>query len=67
MFTRNIIITCTHQFNAVYKGGQLRAIKRIKPGETIHLKREPNIKLERQLSRELKRLEEVSLKHAKIN
>lgn len=67
MFTRNIIITCAHQYNAVYKGGQLRAIKRIKPGETIHLKREPNVRLERQLTKELKRLEGVALSHAKIN
>lgn len=67
MFTRNIVISCTHQFNAVYKGGQLRAIKRIKPGETIHLKREPEIRLERQMTRELSRLQKVSLHHAKIN
>lgn len=67
MYTRNIVITCTHQFNAVYKSGHLRAIKRIKPGEPITIKREPNVRLERQLTRELKRLEKVSLDHARIN
>ena len=67
MITRNVIITCSRQFNAVYKDGQLKALKNITPGDVISLKRPPIVKLTREDRIELDRLAEMSLEHAKKN
>lgn len=67
MTTRNIIITCSRQFNASYKGGQLKAIKSIRPGDVISLKSPPKVRLSRDDTLELERLAKVSYDHAKRN
>ena len=67
MMTRNIIITCSRQFNAIYKDGQLKALKNIRPGDVISLKKPPKIKMSREDRLELDRLAEMSLEHAKNN
>ena len=67
MITRNVIIACSRQFNAVYKDGQLKALKNITPGDIISLKRPPMVKLTRDDRIELNRLAEMSLEHAKKN
>ena len=67
MTTRNIIITCSRQFNAIYKGAQLKALISIRPGEVISLKIPPKVKLTRDDTYELDRLAELSLEHAKKN
>tara|TARA_B100000902_G_C26906386_1_gene714694 strand:+ start:481 stop:684 length:204 start_codon:yes stop_codon:yes gene_type:complete len=67
MITRNVIIACSRQFNAVYKDGQLKALKNIRPGDVILLKRPPKVKLARDDRIELDRLAEMSLEHAKRN
>ena len=67
MTSRNIIITCSRQFNAIYKGGQLKALINIRPGEVISVKRPPKINISRDDTLELERLAELSLEHAKKN
>ena len=51
MSTRVIVIRCAHQFNAIYKGGELKAMKNIRPGDIISLKRLPKVKLTREISK----------------
>ena len=67
MTTRNIIINCSRQFNAIYKGGQLKAMKSIRPGDVISVKGPPKVKLSRDDRVELDRLAKVSFQHAKKN
>ena len=67
MTTRNIIIKCSRQFNAIYKGGQLKAMKIIRPGDVISVKSPPRVKLSREDTFELERLAKVSYEHAKKN
>ena len=67
MTTRNIIIKCSRQFNAIYKGGQLKAMKIIRPGDVISVKSPPKVKLSRDDAIELDRLAEMSYDHAKRN
>ena len=67
MRTRNIIITCSSQFNAIYQRSQLKALKSIRPGEVISVKSLSKTKLTRDDTFELDRLAKVSLEHAKKN
>lgn len=67
MTTRNIIIKCSRQFNAIYKGGQLKAMKSIRPGDVISVKGPPKVRLSRDDALELDRLAKVTFEHAKRN
>lgn len=67
MMTRNVFINCSRQFNAIYKNGQLKALKNIRPGDVISLKRPPKVKLSKDDEIELDRLAKMSLEHAKKN
>lgn len=66
MSTRVIVVACKHQFNAMYKNGTLKAIKSIRPGDPIYLKKLPELKY-RQERKEIQRLAKVSADHAKTN
>lgn len=67
MTTRNIIIACSRQCNAIYKSGQLKAIKNIRPGDVISVRGPPKVKLSRDDALELDRLAKMSNDHAKRN
>ncbi len=66
MLSRTITIHCCRQYNAVYRGGRLKAVKTIRPGDIISVKLS-QVKIHRDENREIDRLAKVSLKHAKIN
>ena len=62
MSTRVIVIRCAHQFNAIYRGGELKAMKNIRPGDTISLKKLPKVKLTRDNSQVLVENKQVKIR-----
>ena len=67
MMFRTISIPCRKKFNAVFRGGQLKAVQLIYSGDTIHLEKKDTVSKESELKREMDRLHKVSTHHAKRN